>query len=719
MKRTSLRIWHAVLWIGMLTVLLALSACDSAGSSGKDTADTTDYSQPPLYVIVRADDSNEEEKAGAVRLRTTIRDTFGIDIPIETDWIKRGEDVENHRFTYEIVFGDTNRNESIAAYAALKEGTAEMVDYTLTNAGNHYIIAASAGNVDDAVTQFLSYIEEDPSMLYRAPEEMNDIRVHDFPLDDITVMGESLSAYEAIVYPAAYDQYFVRDVQRISDLIFEGIGTRLPIVKDNSTTPPDGKVIRIGARADEGVLAAGDFSYSMDITDHGIHLDAQDMYGDTRAMEALTDLLSAGIAAGGTLALDDADDIRLENPADKPRIEIAAWVISSPDMETEAQFAEIRDCGFNMVIIQKTSDGELFHNHCKWLAKSELQALWHDGDTYVPNAEEDAGDIDGASYITIDPEGYVSCDITWGNMLRDEPSASLFQTLAEAYDAYDAITDDKIPYINLFPSYANEEQLGTPTYEEHLKQFFDTVDPQLYTSVDIYPLNTNSYINSDYFYNLDVFATECRTRGIPFAVYIQSVSFHSTKRTPDEQEMRWQAYCALSFGAQNIEYFTYRTPNSSTEDFKDALIARSNEKTDGWFGAQSVNAALNLMSDAFMQYKNLGAYTVNPTDEAFMRFRNQYTEFDAIADVTVSRDKPVLIGAFASETAEHSRAFTCVNLGDPGLVVDPITVTVELTNAKTATMYYKDAVTTLTPDENGCISFTLAHGDGAFITLGE
>ena len=241
----------------------------------------------------------------------------------------------------------------------------------------------------------------------------------------------------------------------------------------------------------------------------------------------------------------------------------------------------------------------------------------------------------------------------------------------------------------------------------------------MYASVDIYPLNIASSIYSDYFYNLDACATECRTRGIPFGIYIQSVSFHSTKRTPDEQEMRWQAYCSLSFGAMDIQYFTYCTPNSSTETFKDALVDRENNKTERWYGAQSVNAALNLMSDAYMQYQNLGAYTVNPTDELFMQFKNQYKDFDAIADVTVSRDKPVLIGAFASDTAEHSRAFTCVNLGDPGLAVEPIEVTVALTEATTATMYYKDTVTTLTPDANGCITFTLAHGDGAFITLGN
>ena len=184
--------------------------------------------------------------------------------------------------------------------------------------------------------------------------------------------------------------------------------------------------------------------------------------------------------------------------------------------------------------------------------------------------------------------------------------------------------------------------------------------------------------------------------------------------------MRWQAYCALSFGAQNIEYFTYRTPNSSTEEYKDALISRENEKTERWYGAQSVNAALALMSDAYMQYDNLGAFTVNEdASQKFMHFANQYREFDAIGDIRVSGDKPVLFGAFASDTAEHSRAFTCVNLGDPGLAAEPIEITVELTEATTATMYYKDTTTTLTPDENNCITFPLSFGDGAFITLGN
>ncbi len=705
-----------LLCIGML---ISLCACDTAGDGGAAADADADTPVTPIYVIVRADDGNNEEKAGAVRLRMELEALTGAEVELTTDWVQRGEDIEAHRFANEIVFGDTNRAESVSAYAALNAGTRDMIDYTITSNDKHYVIAATAGNVDDAVTQFLSHFTDNLSLLAEDPIEINDSRKHVFPLDDIQFAGVSVANYGAIVYRDGYCQQTVNDIASISDLIFEGCGYRLPVQSDAKAFP-NGGVIRFGAREDAAVLAAGKFSYSVTIDETGVRIDGRDEYCDTRGIDHFKALLSEGIAAGGTLSINADDGIRVEN-TDKEEIMRAAWVIGAPNMDKEEQFAEIKDCGFNMIILQRPNDADLFYQYCKWMAKYELPGLWSDHSAHVPRPDE-GGTEPGASYIKIDPDGYMNTDITWGNMLRDEPSSAMFEQLRDASRAYEAIAnDDKVAYINLFPSYATEEQLGNPTYEAHLKEYFDTVQP-LYGSVDIYPLNVAQNINADYFYNLDVFSTECRTRGIPFSVYIQSVSFNQSKRTPNEREMRWQAYCCLSFGAENIEYFTYRTPISGAETYKDALIGADDTKTENWYGAQAVNRDLAAISEAYMQYNNLGAFTVNPVSDAsgdFMRFSNQYTAFDAIERVTVSRDKPVLIGAFSSETAEHDRAFTCVNLGDPGYQITPIDVTVDLTDAKTATLYYKGETTTLTPDENGCITFTLEYGDGCFVTLGR
>ena len=714
-------IFRAAAALLLLFLLFALAACDSASDTeGKTDETAAPPAGDPLYIIIRSDNGSKEETDGAVRLRQYIRETMGIEIDLQTDWVKRGENVEDNRFAHEILIGDTNRQESVAAYESLHLNTPDMMDYALSSNENHYVIAASDGSIDDAVTQFISYLEANPDLLHKAPIAISDSRAHDFPLDDITVMGDSIANYGAIVYPISYNHQLIGDVRAISDLIFRATGNMLPVYNANDkNVPADKKLIRIGDRTDEALLNAGSFSYALDFSESGITIDSRDDYCDTRGIEALMTVLNNGVAAGGTLALDDSHDIRLENPADEPRIEISAWLFGAVGLNREEQFAEVKDCGFNQVILNRVSDEELFHNYCKWLAKYELKALWQDGSMYVSD-DMLTSDTTMEEYIDIPDNSVLHMDITWGNMLRDEPGAKMFDLLAEAYDVYDAKTDDKIPYYNLFPAYANEQQLGTPTYKEHLKQFFDKVDPKLYASVDVYPLDISGNIYSNYFFNLDAFATECRNRDIPFGIYIQSVSFNANKRTPNEQEMRWQIYCSLSFGAKDIQYFTYCTPNSTTEDFKDALISRDNEKTERWYGAQAINAGLQLMSDAYMQYDNLGAFTVNPNDKKFMKFSNQYEDFDAISNVSTYNNRPVLFGAFSSDTAEHSRAFTCVDLGDPGLnVTTPTEVTVELTDATTATMYYKDTVTTLTPDENGCITFTLYNGDGVFVTLGN
>ncbi|MGM9625149.1 MAG: beta-galactosidase [Eubacteriales bacterium] len=702
-----------------LLLLTVFTACENEKPVQTDDTSEINEAVPgtPIYTIVRPDRDNDEEIAAALRLKKALREEYGIEIELTTDWVKRGEDIEANRYPHEITIGETNRAESISAYDALKRGTPEMADYSITSNADHYTIAASAGYLDDAVTQFLSYIKENPALLSQEPAVLNDLRIHVFPLSDIIIAGRSVSSYQAIVYPDTYNSCQTADVSAVSDLIFDSCGIRIPVLKNKDAANVGTPVIRIGARSDTEVLEAGRFSYSLSVTEDGIAIDGRDAWGDSRGITAFSDMLSDGQIQGGTLSIGTENSIRHLNPANDAFLPIAAWVISAPDMTTEEQFAEIKDCGFNMVILQRTGDEDLFHKHCKWLAKYELTVLWLDYSALVYDSEDP---VNGAEYIRLDKDNaYLNTDITWGTMLRDEPNASLFGTLKEAYDAYAAIAEDKIPYINLFPSYATNEQLGSPSYEDHVNTFLNTVKPA-FASVDIYPLNTGGSINGDYFYNLDVFSTACRTRGIPFSVYIQSVSFASSKRTPDEREMLWQAYCALSFGASGIEYFTYRTPNSSTEDFKDALISRENEKTEGWYGAQNVNRTLNLMADAYMQYTNLGAFTVNASGEgAYMQFSNQYTDFDAVSDVTVSRDKPVLIGAFSSDTAAHDRAFTCVNLGDPGYSITPIDVTVALTEASSATLYYRDTVTELKPDENGCITFTLEYGEGCFVTLGD
>jgi hypothetical protein len=236
--------------------------------------------------------------------------------------------------------------------------------------------------------------------------------------------------------------------------------------------------------------------------------------------------------------------------------------------------------------------------------------------------------------------------------------------------------------------------------------------------VDIYPLDVGSLYNG-YMRNLDICASTARKYGADYSVYIQSVSFAASKRTPNETELRWQSYCCLSFGAKSIMYFTYITPYSSAEDFKAALIDHDLQKTDEWYYAQTVNREITAIADKFARYKNLGAFNYKADlSGRFLDFDNQYTAFTPIESVDCKN--PLLFGCFEENEGE-GYAFTVVNMTsltsrDSG--VSDVRVKLDASVAdKTVTAYPHGIETILKPDSGGYVSLTLDVGEGVFVTI--
>ncbi|MBQ3592049.1 MAG: hypothetical protein II979_08920, partial [Clostridia bacterium] len=323
---------HLLPLTALLLCLAGLTACDTAPA--ETAAETEAVPAECIYTIVRKDNGSQEETDGAVRLRNTLQE-YGFTVELVTDWVNRGENVEDHRYPNEILFGDTNRQESEAAYAALCSGTPDMLNYTITSNENHYILAASAGYVDQAVTELLAIFTEDLSRLGTAPVDVHVSEKHVFPLDDILINGVSIGTYEGIVYENTYSQDMIEDIEGLSRLIFNACGTTLPVLRESPLLT--GTCIRVGEDLDAQVQSGGDFSYGIVPYEGGLLLEGQDVWNDWCAMDALMEQIETAMAAGGTLSID-APVRRITDPADDDplaNLQIAAWVISSKDMTTE------------------------------------------------------------------------------------------------------------------------------------------------------------------------------------------------------------------------------------------------------------------------------------------------------------------------------------------------------------------------------------------------
>ncbi len=198
----------------------------------------------------------------------------------------------------------------------------------------------------------------------------------------------------------------------------------------------------------------------------------------------------------------------------------------------------------------------------------------------------------------------------WGVLLTDEPGAHQFPELARQTENIRRTHPGKFGYINLFPNYASAAQLGTSSYEEHIRKFVAEVKPEV-LSMDHYPaMRPDRDTRDDYCANLETLRVEALKAGIPFWNYFYSMPFND-RIDPTEAQIRWQIFTSLAYGAKGVLYFCYWTPgkgNGGTGEFPKggAILTAEGEKTRHYNEARRINAGLKLWSPVLMDLTSTG-----------------------------------------------------------------------------------------------------------------
>jgi len=149
--------------------------------------------------------------------------------------------------------------------------------------------------------------------------------------------------------------------------------------------------------------------------------------------------------------------------------------------------------------------------------------------------------------------------------LTDEPSVSRFPALGKLVAYLHERDPLHLAYINLFPTYASNEQLGTKgdvvtAYREHLRRYVEQVKPSL-ISYDHYQFRLKE--DSDqYFLNLAMIRRVAQEAGVPFLNIVQACTWApEAMRIPNTDELRYLVYSTLAYGAQGISYYVYAHVN--------------------------------------------------------------------------------------------------------------------------------------------------------------
>ena len=145
----------------------------------------------------------------------------------------------------------------------------------------------------------------------------------------------------------------------------------------------------------------------------------------------------------------------------------------------------------------------------------------------------------------------------------DEPSAAAFPALGKMVAHLRTRDPAHLAYINLFPTYADNGQLGTKgdvttAYRSYLRQYLETVKPSL-LSYDHYQFTVIGD-KSHYFLNLAMARRAAQEAGVPLLNIVQACSYAADIRVPGPDEVRFLLYTTLAYGGQGISYFVYCNP---------------------------------------------------------------------------------------------------------------------------------------------------------------
>ena len=230
--------------LSMLLIALAGALCLSGCGKGNGeetisgdtvttsvTEETTGVQATPLsvvangktvYKVIRSDDASDTVMQASLTLRAAINEAYGVELGIGTDFEKRGTDPST-RYAYEILVGETNRDESAEAKELIR-----YQDTIIAVMGSRVVISGGSDEaVAEAVDYFIEHYVGGTELLLDG--ELRDICEGQYAKASLTLDGVDISEY-TIVYASKYKNAALEVAARIG----QSCGTFMTVVNDSA-----------------------------------------------------------------------------------------------------------------------------------------------------------------------------------------------------------------------------------------------------------------------------------------------------------------------------------------------------------------------------------------------------------------------------------------------------------------------------------------------------
>lgn len=334
---------------------------------------------------------------------------------------------------------------------------------------------------------------------------------------------------------------------------------------------------------------------------------------------------------------------------------IGFWHGPPAEFNTLESWEKIRDCNFNFCGPARPFSVEENHKMLDFCRRVGLRAMVVDGRI----SWQMVGDDRWKETVRRVVSDYGGHPALFGYYLQDEPNSGLFEALGQLNREFRALDPGRLPYINLFPTYASTKQLGHPTYADHLESFMKSVAPAV-LSYDHYSLMKDGTDRKDYFENLSLIRDAALRWGVPPWNIILSIP-HFGYRDPTAAEMRWQVYTSLAYGMKGIMYFTYWTEPEWEKSGGIAIVDSRGNPGRLYPIVQGLNAEMRVLGRTLLGLRSTGVFHSGEIPLGSRRIGRDAALFPA-------DEPPLAIGFFSDDAGneyampvncDHSKPLSC------------------------------------------------------------
>ena len=351
---------------------------------------------------------------------------------------------------------------------------------------------------------------------------------------------------------------------------------------------------------------------------------------------------------------------------DRNRLNIGVYHLK-PYARTEAHIKDLADCGIDFVVCMDNDRPalDLFHKYGVGAIVSGIVPGWWGGD----------GDNAGKLAETNPMEKYEAAAAAftdhpaiWGIDVGDEPSALDFPYYGRVMDYVNRAFPNQFAYLNLYPNYASVSQnnaqetvnqLGTATYEEHIQKYCENV-PVDYICYDFYLYSINV---TKHYENLRVVADACLRTGRSMWIVLQ-VNSNKPAEWMTENNLRFQAYTSMAFGAENIIWACY-----TAGWWHNQVLDGEGNKTQQYDKLKKINAEIRTIADEYMKYRRVSTHFVgfegNPDMTAVKQEAIGSLSTGIFFDVKADNGAPLVVGEMVNRKGDGSVALMICAADDP------------------------------------------------------